>query len=428
MSKEAAMDTDRFGNPFAPGLPYARGRILTSTEDDIAKLGRAWRIIERRMQKDGPESVFNFSGLERSLPLEARELPFADDEIAPALYGERLRDLALEHLGGSSRVHDVMLFNRLTAATIATHLALVKDGDVVVGVSPSYSHPTLVRAATHVGARFVDTSSLDSLQTALEREGRVTLVALTRLAVTYDLLPLEVIREVIRLAHEKGALVYVDDAGGARVGPAVFGQPKMLELGVDVGATGLDKYGTSGPRLGLLAGERRLVEKIRARAFEFGLEARPMLYPAAVRSLEGYTPERVRDLVNATKQVAAALRGVLGRRLRETPVTAQLLAEDILELALERAGLSRPSIVPIEATAALAMLLLEDHGILTVHFAGLPPGTSSLLFKFVPPETLARFGGPDALAKAVDASLGRLAGLVGDAEKIRCLLLGDGGG
>src|SRR3972149_6159556 len=259
-------------------------------------------ILKRR----GLESVFTLSGLERPLPLEARELPFADDEIAPALYGERLRDLALEHLGGSSRVHDVMLFNRLTAATIATHLALVKDGDVVVGVSPSYSHPTLVRAATHVGARFVDTSSLDSLQTALEREGRVTLVALPRLAVPYALLPLEVIREVVRLAHEKGALVYVDDAGGARVGPAVFGQPKMLELGVDVGATGLDKYGTSGPRLGLLAGERRLVEKIRARAFEFGLEARPMLYPAAVRSLEGYTPERVRDLVNATKQVAAA--------------------------------------------------------------------------------------------------------------------------
>jgi L-seryl-tRNA(Ser) seleniumtransferase len=423
-----AVDRDRFGNPFAPGLPYARGRILTSTEDDIAKLGRAWRIVERRIQKDGPESVFNFSGLERSLPLEAQELPFADDEIAPALYGERLRDLALEHLGGSSRVHDVMLFNRLTAATIATHLALVKGGDVVVGIAPSYSHPTLVRAATHVGARFLDTSSVHAFARTLEREGPVTLVALTRLAVTYDLLPLDVIREVVRLARARGALVYVDDAGGARVGPAVFGQPRMLELGVDVGATGLDKYGTSGPRLGLLAGERGLVEKIRARAFEFGLEARPMLYPAAVRSLEGYTPERVRALVNATKQVAAALRGMLGRRLRETPVTAQFLAEEILETALERAGLSRAPIVPYEATAALAMLLLEEHGILTVHFAGLPPGTSSLLFKFIPPETLARFGGPDALAEAVDASLSRLAGLIGEPEKIRRLLLGEAGG
>jgi L-seryl-tRNA(Ser) seleniumtransferase len=202
----------------------------------------------------------------------------------------------------------------------------------------------------------------------------------------------------------------------------------MLELGVDVGATGLDKYGTVGPRLGLLAGETSLVARVRARAFEFGLEARPMLYPAAVRSLEGYTPERVRALVDSTREVGGALRAVLGRRVHETPVTAQLLAEDILELALERAGLSRPPIVPIEATAALAMLLLEEYGVLTVHFAGLPPGTSSLLFKFIPPETLGRFGGPDALAKAVDACLSKLAGLVGDPEQIRRLLLGDAAG
>jgi len=29
---------DRFGNPFAPGAPYARGRILQSTEDNFRKL------------------------------------------------------------------------------------------------------------------------------------------------------------------------------------------------------------------------------------------------------------------------------------------------------------------------------------------------------------------------------------------------------
>ena len=60
---------------------------------------------------------------------------------------------------------------------------------------------------------------------------------LTRLAVTYDLLPLEAIEAIVRLAHDKGALVYVDDAGGARVGPAAFGQPRTLELGVDTIST-----------------------------------------------------------------------------------------------------------------------------------------------------------------------------------------------
>ena len=70
------------------------------------------------------------------------------------------------------------------------------------------------------------------------------------------------------------------------------------------------------------------------------------------------------------------------------------------------------------------MLLLRDHGILTVHFAGLPPGTSAILFKFVPPETLARFGGAAAFARAVDDALGRLAGLVGSADAVRALLFG----
>jgi L-seryl-tRNA(Ser) seleniumtransferase len=383
-------------------------------------------VIQRRIRERGTEAVFNFSGLERSLPLAPSELPFADDELAPALWGERFRALALGHLGGEPARHDVMLANRLTAATFAVHLTLVRPGDVVVGVSPTYTHPTVLRSAAQVGARFLEAGDVAQLDRVLAREERVSLVVLTRLAVTYDLLPLPAVRRAVELARAKGARVYVDDAGGARVGPAIFDQPKTLALGADLGATGLDKYGTVGPRLGLLGGDRDLIAKIRARAFEFGLEARPMLLPAAVRSLEGYRPERVRTLVATTRRVGEALAGVFGPRLHQTPVTAQLRAEDVLELAMERAGLRTPPIVPIEATAALAMLLLEDHGVVTVHFAGMPPGTSSLLVKFVPPETLERFGGADALAKAVDGSLSKLAGLLATPGAIRELLLGEG--
>ncbi len=417
-----AADRDRFGNVFAPGLPYARGEIIRSTEDDFRKLQRAQRAIERR----GADGVFNFTGLERSLPLTADELAVADDELAPALYGARFRTLALAHLGGTPARHDVMLFNRLTAATFATHLTLVKSGETVVGVSPTYTHPTVIRSVAQVGARFVEARGVAELEAVLAREARVSLVVLTRLAVTYDLLPLDDVRAVVRLAHAAGAKVYADDAGGARVGPAVFDQPRTLELGVDVGATGMDKYGTVGPRLGLLAGQAPLVERIRARAYEFGLEARPMLYPAAVRSLEGYTPARVRELVETTRKVGAAMRGVFGARVHLTPVTAQLRADDLLALAMERAGVTTPPIVPIEATAALAMLLLDDYGVITVHFAGMPPGTSSLLVKFVPPETLDRFGGAEALAKAVDSCVDRLAALLREPAALRTLLLGEG--
>jgi L-seryl-tRNA(Ser) seleniumtransferase len=419
------MERDRFGNELAPGLPYARGRMVASTEDDFRKLRQAWRLIEARVTKHGPEAIYNFSGLEHGLPLTPEELPIANDFVAPALYFERFRAAALDHLGGSPARHDAALFSRLTGATYATHLTLVKPGDVVIGISPSYSHPSVVRAVAQAGAKLIDTRTLADFTEALERESSVGLVDLTRLAVTYELMSADDMRSVVRLAHARSIPVYVDDAGGARVGPALFEQPRALELGVDVVATGLDKYGTVGPRLGVLAGETSLVSRIRARALEMGLEARPLLYPAAFRSLAGYTPERVRHLVETTREVAAAVKAAVGeRRVHETPVIAELRAEDILELAMERAGLRVAPIVPIEATAALAMLLLRDHGMMTVHFVGLPPGTSALMIKFIPPETLARFGGAQAYGRALDDALTKLAAIIGDPAGLRRLLFG----
>src|SRR5215468_243760 len=336
------MSVDRFGNLHAPNLPYARGEILGSTEDDFEKLQRAWSLIRGL----GADKIYVFTGLEHSLPLAAEELAFADDEIAPTLCFERLRELALDHLGGSPETDDVAVFNRLTGATIATHLTLVKPGDVVIGVSASHSHPSVVRAAGHVGARFIDTSGVAAFRDAIAVERSVALVVLTRLAVTYDLLPLDAIDTIVRLAHDRGALVYVDDAGGARVGPAAFSQPRMLELGVDIGATGLDKYGTRGPRLGLLAGRKDLVGRIRVKGFEFGMEARQMLYSAVVRTLEQYDPARVRSLIAATKQIASELRPLLGNRLHETAATVQIAADDVLDIAMERGGVREAPVVP----------------------------------------------------------------------------------
>jgi L-seryl-tRNA(Ser) seleniumtransferase len=380
-------------------LPYARGEILAGTEDDLAKLRAAWRIIAERQ-------IFDFTGLERSLVLPEESLAL-DDELAPALYTERLTELALDHLGGVPASHDVFVANRTTAALVAAMQVLVWPGARVVGVSPSYTHPAAIRAVRLAGADFEEGGAPE----------QADLVVLTRLAVTYEALPLEEIERAVG----SGVPVFVDDAGGARVGPAVLGQPKMLELGVVAGVTGLDKYGTTGPRLGLLGGERELVQRIRARAVELGLEARPMLYPAVVHSLEQYRPERVRELVATTSHLADALTARLGEWVERTPVAVRLQGEDVLAEAMRRGG-AESSIAPIEATAALAMLLLRDHGILTVHFAALPPGTSALLLKFVPPETLERFGGAEAFASAVDASIDELAGVLGSPDALRALL------
>ena len=240
------MGMDRFGNQHAPDLSYARGKILTSTADDFRKLQHAWHLV----REHGAKSVYIFTGLEHSLPMQQEDLLFADDEIGPALHFDRLKSLALEHLGGSADKHDVAPFNQLTGATMATHLTLVKTRRCrdrrLCEPQPSFRS----RGQQPVpGARFTDTAGLSSFKEALSGEQKVTLVVLTRLAVTYELLPVADINTIVRLSHEKGAIVYIDDAGGARVGPAAFDQPRMLELGVDVGATGLDKYGTVRPRI-----------------------------------------------------------------------------------------------------------------------------------------------------------------------------------
>ncbi len=71
------------------------------------------------------------------------------------------------------------------------------------------------------------------------------------------------------------------------------------------------------------------------------------------------------------------------------------------------------------------MLLLRDHGMLMVHFVGVPPGTADLLIKFVPPETLDRFGGARKYADAVNARVTELGKLLREPDSVRDLLLGN---
>ena len=150
-----------------------------------------------------------------------------------------------------------------------------------------------------------------------------------------------------------------------------------------------------------------------------------MLYPQVVRSLKYYSDDKVRDLVACTMTVRDAVVAALGAdRVHVTPVTAQLTAEDILEIAMARSGINEAPCVPYEATAALAMLLLRDYGILTVHFAGIPPGTSALMLKFISPQVLAAVGGAEAFARAIDASIGKLGEIIGDTDALARLLKG----
>ena len=245
-----------------------RGELLRSTADDLLKLRKAWREIARR--RAAGEPVWNFTGLERSLRVEASALELMDDELAAALLSERVRELATRaprrRSGASRRArHEPADGGARRVAPRARRRRTTRSS---ASRPATATRPCGVRRAL-AGARFVDTTSVEELEREVEG---AALVVVTRLAVTYDAAR----RRGRRGGRagwrgEAGARVLVDDAGGARVAPAVFGQPRTLELGVDVGATGLDKYGTVGPRLGLLARRARA----RGRDPRARLRARP---------------------------------------------------------------------------------------------------------------------------------------------------------
>ena len=123
-----------------------------------------------RDRRDAGLPVVNLTGLERSLDAGDIDGALLDDELAPALVGERLRELALDHLGGDPAEHDVFLANRTTAGLVATMQAVVPHGGVVVGVSAGYSHPAVVRSVRLAGGRLVDTVGAEAFAAALASE------------------------------------------------------------------------------------------------------------------------------------------------------------------------------------------------------------------------------------------------------------------
>jgi len=378
--------------------------------------------------------VYNFTGLERNMTkiVKTENIEELDDCWAPAVNGARIMELGLEHLGGNAQDHSIAIISRQTAAIHCSMMVLLEPGDLVVGVSPTYTHPCVIRAVKLSGGHFVEGTGYDEFAALMEKhKGEAKTVVVTRLAVSYDILDEESMQKIFKLAKAHGCKIFLDDAGGGRVGPAFYGQSKLLEYGPDLGSTGLDKYGTLGPRVGMLGGKKDLVEKVWSKAIEFGCECRQMLYPAIQRTLEHYDESLVQRLVETTMVVAEEL----GKRL-DTPtktnvknngLIAQLKGEDLMEIMLERAGLPADEtnlhrIVPFEATCMLAVALMERHGIYSVNLAAIPSGTTSLMIKFVPEAVLNRFGGAGTFAAAIDDCVTHVSSLLKDPQAMLDLL------
>jgi L-seryl-tRNA(Ser) seleniumtransferase len=416
--------TDRFGNIIDPDVGYARGRVLRSSYEETLRLAHARVLIRNRLAAAGPGSIQIFTGNPRGLPISCADLQtLCDDWTGPACFDADLKRVVLEHLGGSG-AEEIGVFNRTSAGLIAAIVALAGDG-VVIALSSRHgaTHASVVRGARLARARFTEISTADTLVPNLG-SGR-QLVVITSFSSELATVDIDTIRRSVQIAHERGVPVLLDDAYGARLRPVTQHGPRSLELGVDLAISNSDKAGMFGPRAGFMAGRADLVGRAVAKASENGQEARAPIAAGVLRSLERYDPAALLEEIEAGNEVCSALSSRLGSEwVNRTPLGPMVSEEDVLALALHRAGsTSSLDVVPTEASAALGMLLLRDFGLLTVNAAGAPGARASLRLKPIP-GALDAAGGAPAVAAAVDSSLNRLASVIDDPVAMRMLILG----
>ena len=415
---------DTFGNEVDPIVGYARGTILSTDAAFHQKIRHAHTLIRARAADGGAFHVL--TGNRADFPLGAADLGLScDGWVGPAIYGPALTKLARQHLGADER-SDVALFNRTSAGVIAAVAALIPPGGLVVSLVPrGRAHPCVRRGAGLVGATVVEGTSLGALTDELAGR-RPDLAILTPVTSELDAFEDAALFQAVHECREQGITSLVDDAYGTRVRPVLLDGPRTFELPVDLGITNSDKASLAGPRAGIMVGRPDLVARVHSYAHGIGQEAREPTGLAVFRALERWTPDLLLSDARHGQALAAALAGRLGsERVRQTILGPSISEEAVLDLMLERAGLPHEAapVVPVEATALVGLLLLAEHGIVTVNALSEAGARPSIRLKPTL-DAVPALGGADRLAEMVDASISRASTMLRDVGALRDAILG----
>ena len=280
-------------------LGHEPGVILKDELSEYRSMDVAQRVILHRYRTYGLDGLHRLMGLfdDCTLPDFFDGKEYEDRYLGRLLSMERLRPLALEHLGGDES-YTVLALNRQAAANYTVMQALVPKGSVVPYVVPPYpggvrrGHPSIPQAVELARSRWEVVSTVNELERFLDRDPNVPLVTVCPLY--RGVVPEETLEAVCSVAQRRDVPVYMDDAAGARMRPLVYGQRRAIEMGADVVSTSCEKAAMHGPRASLIVGKGPLMMRIAAKANVLGTDARPSVVAAIVRALEEYSPEEAK--------------------------------------------------------------------------------------------------------------------------------------
>lgn len=415
---------DSFGNKIDPVVGFARGSIIRSSVDEARRLRQGQRIAAERVRNLGAQSIGVFTGNQREFPVGEDDLnTYCEEWVGPGLFAEELRQVAIKHMGG--RPDDLAVPVNRTSAGIIAAIAALAEGKPVVSIVPpgGRSHASVIRGAYIARVELTEVGGDQDWRKAIS-ELKPALVVVTTVTSSLEFLDDAISLEATAFAKSHGAKTLLDEAYGARMRPVLRGGLLSLELGGDIAITNCDKAGLSGPRSGLLVGRPDLATRVAAKASEFGMEARAPIAAGALRSLQRFSPKDLTDEAESGQQLGQALQKKLGNDLVAVSALGPMIEEDlVLREVLRRAGKDGTSIVPCEITSALGMLLLRDHGILTVNTHGQPGARVSVRLK--PTHgAIAKVGGMTVVVDAMDSVLSDLASQISNVDGLSTLILG----
>lgn len=386
--------------------------IVTTNIHEVKKRENALRIIKKIIQSTGRNQLFDLTGLSGGFLVNEDDLKLLETYIGPAIFEDELDKQGKKHLGGEK----VLGVNRTSSGILATILSLVRPETYVIHYLPKLpSHPSIPRSCELVGANYIE---FDNLENFFIPEN-TSLIVITGSTMDHQVIEVEEFRKIIEMAksHSKsfddGVPVLVDDASGARLRTVIFNQPTAIELGADLVVTSTDKL-MDGPRGGLMSGKEDLMDEIKSKAHQFGLEAQPPLVIGMVKALENFKPENLLKSLEKKQELNKSLNSKFDG-FEETP-TGVMISPEVLKSQIEGRGVET-SLTSSDISFVWAMILLRNYGILTIPAVGMPGASPTVRFDLASKD--AKLLNLEDLVDMILKSLNELLDLVNDSEKCK---------
>ena len=340
--------------------------IINNSLDEVKKRENALSIIKDKVENEGRQSLFDLTGLSGGFIASPSELSLLETYVGPAIFEDALQEAGIQHMGGEK----VIPLNRTSSGILATILTLVNENSNVVHyLAKLPAHPSIPRSCKLVGANYFETDVFEEFSIP----ENTSLVVITGSTMDHKVIAEDEFKKVIELAHDKNIPVMVDDASGARLRTVVFNQQKACDLGADISITSTDKL-MPGPRGGLMAGRKDLIDEIKIKVNQFGLEAQP---PAVLAMLNGLKNFDESNLINSftRKDELFELLSKNFNYFEKTPTGVMISPENLnRELDINH------NLSDNDVAFVFSFILLRDYGIITIPPVSMPGASATIRF------------------------------------------------